>query len=226
MPILWFVLAETNPLQITIVGVIVAIVFLASIVGVLGWMLRLPKETESVRTATKAVRSVNKLSRILVPLLHNSEASGRAVALATQMALHRKGSVEVLAAIQVPFTLPLDAHVEQDEKRAYEELESAATIAARCGSHNGGVVIHKRILKARNVGAAIVREAEEQAVDLILMANSPVHTRGGIQQIDPVVEYVMKHAPCEVLILSQVHEPDLLKSELNGASMASKVALA
>jgi nucleotide-binding universal stress UspA family protein len=217
MPLLWFVLATTNPLQINAIGVIVALAFLCSIVGVLGWMLRLPKETESVRSATKAVRSVNKLSRILVPLLHNSEASGRTVALATQMALHRKGSVEVLAVIRVPFTLPLDAHMEPEEKHANEELERAAAIAARFGTHTGGAVIHKRILKARDIGAAIVREAEDQAVDLILVANSPVRTRGGVQQIDPVVEYVMKHAPCEVLVLSQVHEPELTKSELNGA---------
>ncbi len=217
MPLLWFVLAATNPLQINAIGVIVALAFLCSIVGVLGWMLRLPKEAESVRSATKAVRSVNKLSRILVPLLHNSEASGRTVALATQMALHRKGSVEVLAIIRVPFTLPLDAHMEQEEKYANEELERAAAIATRFGPHTGGVTIHRRILKARDIGAAIVREAEDQAVDLILMANSPVRTRGGVQQIDPVVEYVMKHAPCEVLVLSQVHEPELTKSELNGA---------
>lgn len=223
MPMVWFVMGVINPLKITVPGVIIALVFLSSIVGVLSWMLRLPKETGDVRSTTKAVRSVDKLSRILVPLLHNGEASGRAVALATQMAQHRKGSVEVLAIIQVPFTLPLNARMEQDEKHANEELERAASICTRRGPHAGGVTIHKHILKARDVGAAIVHEAEDQTVDLILMANSPVHTRGGIQQIDPVVEYVMKHAPCEVLVLSQIHEPEVTKSALNGASPTSKV---
>jgi nucleotide-binding universal stress UspA family protein len=223
MPMMWFVLAATNPLKITVPGVLVALLFICSIVGVLGWMLRLPKESENFRSTTKAVRSVDKLSRILVPLLHNNEASGRAVALATQMALHRKGRVEVLAIIRVPFTLPLNARMELDEKHANAELERAADIAARFGPHTGGFIIQKRILKTRDVGAAIVREAEDQAVDLILMANSPVHTRGAIQQIDPVVEYVMKHAPCEVLVLSQMHEPEPTKSQLNGASSTSKV---
>ncbi|HLI08115.1 MAG TPA: universal stress protein [Ktedonobacteraceae bacterium] len=223
MPVMWLVLAVTNPLKITLPGVIIALAFVSSIVGVLGWMLRLPEEGENFRDATKAVRSVHKLSRILVPLLHNSEASGRAVVLATQMALHRKGSVEVLAIIRVPFTLPLNAHMEQDEKHANEALERAADIAARLGPHTGGLVMQKRILKARDIGAAIVREAEDQAVDLILMANSPVHTRGGIQQIDPVVEYVMRHAPCEVLVLSQTHERELVKSQLNGAAPTSKI---
>ena len=63
--------------------------------------------------------------------------------------------------------------------------------------------VSKRILKAREVGAAIVHEAEEQLVDLVLLANTPVRVRGSMQQIDPAIEYVMRNAPCEVLVLSQ-----------------------
>ena len=88
-------LLTTNPLQITVIGVAIAIVFLASIVGILGWMLRVPKETERTRTATKAVRSVNKLSRILVPLIRKNDVTDRIVALAAQMARPRNGSVEL-----------------------------------------------------------------------------------------------------------------------------------
>ena len=197
---MFLVVAEvTNPLHITVVGVVIAILFLSSIVGVLGWMLRLPKETEHIRTATKAVRSVNKFTHILVPLLRRSEATDRIVALAAQMARHRNGNVEVLAVIEVPFTLPLDAHVEQEEKLAIEMLDRAESVAMQLTK------IQKRILKARNAGPAIVHEAEEQGVDLILIANVPVRVRGNIQPIDPVVEYVMKNAPCEVLVLSQGH---------------------
>ena len=192
----------TNPLNITAIGVIIAIAFLISIVGVLGWMLRLPKETERTRTATKAVRSVNKITRILVPLLRRSEATDRIVALAAQMARQRNGHVDILAVIEVPFTLPLNARVEDEEKLALEALDRAQSVAAQCGTRNG-TTVSKRILKARNAGAAIVREAEESAVDLILIANTPMRVRGNIQQVDPVVEYVMKNTPCEVLVLSQ-----------------------
>jgi len=188
----------TNPLQITVVGVLIAIVFLISIVGVLGWMLRLPKETEQSRTVTKAMRSVNKLSYILVPLLRMNEATDRIVALAAQMARQRNGNVEALAVIEVPFTLPLNAYVEQDEKLAFEALNRAESVATSVA-----VRINKRILKARSAGLAIVREAEEKGIDLILIANAPVRVRGNIQQIDPTVEYVMRNAPCEVLVLSQ-----------------------
>ncbi len=208
-----------NPLQITLAGVVIAVLFLASIVGVLGWMLRLPKETEHVRTATKAMRSVNKLSRILVPLLSRNETTDRIVALAAQMTRQRSGNIEVLAIIEVPFTLPLNAHVEEDEKLAFEALDRAESVAARIA-----IKVNKRILKARSMGLAIVREAEEQAIDLILIANAPVRVRGNVQQIDPTVEYVMKNAPCEVLVLSQVHT-NIISSRVDAGDREQKVAI-
>jgi nucleotide-binding universal stress UspA family protein len=191
----------TNPLQVTFIGVLIAIAFLISIVGVLGWMLRLPKETERTRTATQAMRSVNRLTRILVPVLAKNEATDRIVALAAQMIRQRNGHVDLLAVIEVPFTLPINAHVEEDEKHALELLERAEAVASQCGTRNGNR-ISRRILKARNAGAAIVREAEEQAVDLILIARTSVRVRGNMQQINPAIDYVMKNSPCEVLVLS------------------------
>src|SRR5260221_4190490 len=196
-------IVTTNPLQITFIGAVIAMVFLASIVGVLVWMLRLPQETERERVATKAVRSVNRLTRILVPLLSKSEATDRIVALAALMLRSRGGNVALLAVIEVPFTLPLNARVEEDEKRALELLDRAESVARRCVTGMNKAGVNKRILKARNAGPAIVREAEMQAADLVLMANTPVRPRGNAQQINPAVDYVMKNTPCDVLVLSR-----------------------
>src|SRR5215469_9060246 len=168
----------TNPLQITFVGTVIAVVFLASIVGVLGWMFRLPKETERTRTATRAVRSVNRLTRILVPLLSKGEATDRIVALAAQMVQSRGGNVELLAVIEVPFTLPLNARVEVDEKRALELLDRAEWVARKCAAGMNKPGVKKRILKARSAGPAIVGEAEMEGADVILMANTHVGVRG------------------------------------------------
>jgi hypothetical protein len=183
------------------VGILIALVFITSIVSVLGWMLRLPKESEETRTATRAVRSVNKLTRILVPVLHKNEVTDRAVALAVQMAQHRNGNVEALAVLEVSLMLPLDARVEDDECCALELLDRAESVAVHTRSSSKLI---KRLLKARSAGAAIVREAEEKVVDLIIIANVPVRVRGSMQQIDPTVEYVLKNAPCEVMVLSQL----------------------
>jgi len=206
-----FAAVTTNPLEITLVSVVTALLFLASIVSVLVWMFRIPKETEHTRTVAKATRSVNKLTRILVPLLSKSEATDRIVALAAQMVRSRNGNVELLAVLEVPFTLPLDARVEEDEKLAIETLDRAESVAEQKVT-----AVNKHIVKARNAGPAIVREAEMHAADLILMANTAVRVRGSIQQIHPAVDYVMKNAPCEVLILSQGY----IDANLNGGAGA------
>src|SRR5260370_14708123 len=201
MPIL--AVQATNPLQITVIGTVIAVMFLASIVGVLGWLRRVPKGTARTRTVTRAVRSVNRLTRVLVPLLSKSEATDRIVALAAQMVHSRGGNVELLAVIEVPFTLPLNARIEEDERRALELRDRAESVARRCVTGMNKTGVNKRILKARNAGAAIVREAEMQAADLVLMANTPVRPRGNAQQINPAVDYVMKNAPCDFLVLSR-----------------------
>ncbi len=211
-----------NPLQITGIGVVIAVLFLISILSVLGWMLRLPKETERTRTAARVVRSVNKQTRILVPLLNKGEATDRIVAIAAQMARYRDGEVELLAVLEVPFTLPLDAHVEQDEKRALEVLERAEAVAHHCGTRNG-VRVHKRILKARKAGVAIVHEAEDQAADLILIANASSQTGVSTSQVDPAVDYVMRNAPCEVLVFSQGYAQTVRASKVEAQAERSAV---
>jgi nucleotide-binding universal stress UspA family protein len=210
----------TNALNITFAGVVIAILFLASIVSVLGWMFRLPKETERTRTVARATRSVNKLTRILVPLLSKSEATDRIVALAAQMVRSRNGNVELLVVLEVPFTLPLDARVEDDEKDALEILDRAESVTKQSVT-----AVNKRIVKARNAGSAIVHEAETQAVDLVLMANTPIRVRGNVQHIHPAVDYVMKNAPCEVLVLSQGH-PDVIYNGVGASDMERKATTA
>lgn len=191
-----------NPIQINPLGVLVAFIFLASIVGVLGWMLHLPGETESAQGAAQAVQSVSRQRRFLVTLLSANDVTDRIVALAAQIAQYRDGSIELLAVLEVPFMLPLDARVEEDEELALALLDRATAIVKRAPTK-----LTKRILKARQAGMAIVREAEEQAIDMILIANSPTRRRGGVSQLDPVVEYVLKNTPCEVLVLSSEQTP-------------------
>src|SRR5260370_14939805 len=138
--------AETlNPKVITPVGVMIAVLFLGSIIGIVGWMLRLPKETEHTRTATRAMRSVNKLTYILVPLLSSSEATDRIVALAAQMVYSRNGRAELLAVIEVPPMLPLDAPLHEGEKRAQAALDRAQTISRQPAAHR-----RKHTLTARD----------------------------------------------------------------------------
>jgi nucleotide-binding universal stress UspA family protein len=83
-------------------------------------------------------------------------------------------------------------------RQALALLNCAEVIARRYTTN-----LTKRLLKARLAGAAIVREAEERPIDMILIANSPACIRGGVNQLDSTVEYVLRNALCEVLLLSK-----------------------
>ena len=73
--------------------------------------------------------------------------------------------------------LPLNVYVEQDQRRALALVDRAEVIARRYTTN-----LAKRVLKARLAGVAIVREAEERPIDMILIANSPTRVYGGMQQ--------------------------------------------
>jgi nucleotide-binding universal stress UspA family protein len=57
------------------------------------------------------------------------------------------------------------------------------------------------VVRARSLGQAIVAEAERVGADLIVMGSSPRWRRQS-RFFSPTVDYVLKAAPCEVLIVA------------------------
>jgi basic amino acid/polyamine antiporter, APA family len=56
-------------------------------------------------------------------------------------------------------------------------------------------------VRARAIGDAIVREATERGADLIVLGSAPRWRRQS-RFFSPTVEYVLKKAPCEVLVVA------------------------
>ena len=56
-------------------------------------------------------------------------------------------------------------------------------------------------MRARSIGHAIVEEAEARGVDLIVLGSSPRWRRQS-RFFSPTVDYVLRHAPCEVLVVA------------------------
>ena len=64
-----------------------------------------------------------------------------------------------------------------------------------------GVTVDGRTVRARAIGQAIVQEAAEQGADLIVLGSSPRWRRQS-RFFSPTVDYVLKKAPSEVLIVA------------------------
>ena len=103
---------------------------------------------------------------------------------------------EALYVIRVPLELPLDAELLDEEEQAEASIAEAKLLG---GDH--GVTVEGRTVRARSIGQAIVEEARESGADLIVLGSSPRWRRQS-RFFSPTVEYVLKKAPTEVLIVA------------------------
>jgi APA family basic amino acid/polyamine antiporter len=116
--------------------------------------------------------------------------------------------IEALWVFEVPMALPLDTRVPDEElKRARKALARAKAV----GEEYEGVEVATAVVRARRAGEAIVREAKRRGVEaIILAAEEPVHTRGGVLYggkqglrdtfVGETTRYVVNKAPCRVLL--------------------------
>jgi nucleotide-binding universal stress UspA family protein len=132
-------------------------------------------------------------TKFLVPI-SGQRVDGEIVKAACVIARRSKGMVYIVHVIQVSRTLPLDAEVGPDVQKGESILADAEKIAdvMDCQAET-------EILQAREVGPAIVDEAVERGVDMIVMGLN-YKKRFGEFDMGTVVPYVLKNAPCHVLL--------------------------
>jgi APA family basic amino acid/polyamine antiporter len=133
--------------------------------------------------------------RILVPMKLGIIGE-EMVATAVKLASEHGAKVEALYVMEVPLELPLDAALDEQEAGAEQSLSEARAI----GQENG-VEVTGRAVRARAIGRAIVDRAAESGVDLIVLGSSPRWRRQS-RFFSPTVDFVLRHAPCEVLVVA------------------------
>ena len=136
-----------------------------------------------------------QFSSILVPMklgLIGEEM----IATAVKLAQERGAAVEALHVIRVPLDTAIDAELDLEEERAAASLAEAALLGA-----DHGVQVHGETVRARSIGDAIVQEAERSGADLIVLGSAPRWRRQS-RFFSPTVEYVLRKAPCEVLVVA------------------------
>lgn len=116
--------------------------------------------------------------------------------------------LEVIYVIDLPLTVPLDAPPPPERAEA---ANAALERAQHVGEEYETVEVHPSVIRARSVGAGIVEAARARGVEMIVMgAEPPSRILGGAilggiggsrpAEIGPVTEYVLRKAPCRVLV--------------------------
>jgi APA family basic amino acid/polyamine antiporter len=133
--------------------------------------------------------------RLLVPITPG-QPSDDAMDVACRIAAERGARIVALSVVEVPLEQQL-ADVSPDlEARANRELDEAVAIG-----DSYGVRVVGRMERARPAAKAIVAEAEARDSEIIVIG-SPRRRLTGSQAavFGKTVDYVLKHAPCRVLV--------------------------
>jgi APA family basic amino acid/polyamine antiporter len=141
------------------------------------------------------ILGVPHFRRILVPMklgLIGEEM----VATAVKLAAEHGASVEALHVVLVPLDQGINAPMVDQEERAAASLAEARLLGSELG-----VEVHCTNLRARSIGRAIVDRATDTRTDLIVMGSAPRWRRQS-RFFSPTVDFVLRHAPCEVLVVA------------------------
>lgn len=137
-----------------------------------------------------------EFKQILVPVGGN-EADEEAMKLACRMARKDKGKIWAVSVVTIKRALPLDAEINSEIQNAESLLDRMESVV-----EEEDYEVETDVLQAREVGPAIVDEAVERGVDLILMGIR-YKRRFGQFSLGNVVPYVLKYAPCPVILYEQ-----------------------
>src|SRR3984885_15022029 len=164
---------------------------------------------------TKQVPEV-EFRNILVPVF-GSKLDDDIVATAGRLAAAEQAEsakdeedarLDLIYVIEVPLTLPLDAPLPPERE---EEARRALSRAREVGEEYEDVGVSTEVIRARKVGAGILEAARRSGAEAIVIGGEPPSKiRGGAKiggigaakpaEIGAATEYVLKKAPCRVLL--------------------------
>lgn len=137
--------------------------------------------------------------RILVPVT-GTPADEETMRMACWIAKKDKSKIYALHVITIKRSLPLEAEIESETRRAEDLLDKIERIAEA-----EDYSVETDLLQAREAAPTIIDEAVERKIDLILMGVR-YQRHFGQFSLGSIVPYIIKNAPCQVMLYSQYTE--------------------
>lgn len=131
--------------------------------------------------------------KILVPV-NGTPSDAEALKLACSLAKESKARIFVVYVVEVRRSLPLDVRLDTEISKGEDTLTQAEQVV-----EEEECQVEAALLQAREVGPAIVEEAVEREVDIIIMGFG-YKSRFGEFSLGDAVPYVLKNASCPVIL--------------------------
>lgn len=174
-------------------GVFGAVATVACVTATLWWMLHPPKSKADI-AATVAEKTMRERLGSVMVVFSADIQSEHMMVLAARLARGQNSDLLALYVIEVPFMLPTNAVMEDEDRLALDSLASAEAIAKRFG-----VEVHTEIVHHRQTAQAVLDIAKRERASLIIMGSYLEGKYTGAP-LGRDIEQVAANAKCDVLI--------------------------
>jgi APA family basic amino acid/polyamine antiporter len=137
-----------------------------------------------------------RFRRILVPM-KLGDIGEEMVATAIALAKENGAEIDAITVVRVPRRFALEGDLPPDVAARVD----ASLDEARLLGEDHGVEVRTDVVRARSIGHAILEEAESRHSDLIVLGSSPRWRRQS-RFFSPTVDFVLRRARCEVLVVA------------------------
>src|SRR5262249_17636265 len=130
---------------------------------------------------------------ILMPI-SSDRVDDEMTATALRLAAESGTRLVVMFPIEVPLNCPISHPLEAETAAAEKQLREAAALGREFG-----VDVITGIVRTRNIGQAVVEEAERRGSEIIVIGARD-RNRPGQRLFGPRVDYVLRNAHCRVMV--------------------------
>ena len=148
--------------------------------------------------------------KILIPVSGNG-CDENALRLASDIIKgNNRAKVYAVYVIEVKRELPLDAEISQETAKAEQALNRLEQLGREIKCP-----VEAALLQARDVGPAVVQEAVQLGVELIVM-QMEYKRRFGSFSMGETAPYILKNAPCQVILCREAIKPPAVGRRYRG----------
>ena len=208
---------ESSSVHVTLAGAIVGVAIVALVAATLYWMLH-PPASYVQKIAKEAESELERMVGSIIVVFAPEINSAHMLALAVKLARGERSELLAIYVIEVPYTLPPDAEMPEEERAALDALGAAETIA-----NASNVTMRAETIKARSTKQAVLDIAKRERANLIILGSYREGKYSGAP-LGRTIEEIASDAKCDVLIGVEGKHGTLLIDE-GGATQAPVSAI-
>ena len=189
------------------IGALVAAAIVFAVVATLWWMLH-PPISKVQEIARDAETELERMVGSIIVVFSENIASQHMMALAAKLAKGERSELLAIYVVSVPYSLPPDAEMTDEERRALDALGAAQAIAAKAD-----ISLRTETVKARSTKQAVLDIAKRERANLIVLGSFREGKYTGAP-LSRTIEEIAAEAKCDVIIGVEGKHGNLLADQV------------